>query len=225
MSRSFGLVDYKVLEAEYFLDQLIACSGALSISGAQYNASAFAAAARSITFAMQASMSDADGFRTWWTARQTELRAEPLARFFNDFRRVTQHIGLSVVNAGSARDGRATYYFQPCGDLPHVPSQDVEAACEEYFGRILDLVYRCYVDFRPLVDGQAYFTESNFRRLGLTIEDAEAQLGLAHGWTSIGDPELSPQRWAQLRRMADGCLIEQQFDRWLGRVLPPVVDA
>lgn len=220
VARSFELVDYKVRESEYFLDALIEGGNYPYFRGVQFCASAFAAAARSITFAIQASLRGVDAFEAWYSEPRGELECNSLATFFNHFRRVTQHIGESVVDAGSHADGRTLYFFVPCRDLPTVPEQDVVSACSDYFRVLLDVVYRCYVDFGPVIDGQQYFTAENFERLGLTIEDAEEQLGFSRGFTDIGDPSALPYRWESLRREADGCSIQEQFVRWLGKAVP-----
>lgn len=51
MPRSFGLVDNKKQETEYFLDRML--SSGLGVYRLKFDTVAFAAAARSITFAMQ----------------------------------------------------------------------------------------------------------------------------------------------------------------------------
>ena len=56
MTRSFGLVDYKIQEAEYFLLELMRLGKQINFAAAQFCASAFVSAARNITFAMQASL-------------------------------------------------------------------------------------------------------------------------------------------------------------------------
>jgi hypothetical protein len=220
MTRSFGLVDYKVQEAEYFLLELERLGKQINFAAVQFCVSAFVSAARSITFAMQASLKGHPKFEPWYESRQQELRADPLAKFFHDFRTVTQHIGANVVGGGSNRKGKTLYYFVACPDLPTVPEQDVISACETYFTAILQMVYDCYVELGPVVDGQQYFTKENFAALGKTIEDAEEALGFPRGWTDIGRSDIEPYRWQVLRQQADGCLIEEQFERWLDKSLP-----
>jgi len=220
MTRSFGLVDYKVLEAEYFLIELKRHGKKINFYGVQFCASAFVSAARSITFAMQASLKNNAKFEPWYEARQKKLRDDPLTRFFHDFRTVTQHIGANVVGGGAHGKDGTFYYFVPCPDLPKVPDQDVLSACQEYFVSVLNLVYDCYIELGTIVDGQQYFTEANFAELGKTVEDAEEELGLPRKWTDIGRPELEPYRWELLRRQADSCIIDQQFEEWLGKRLP-----
>lgn len=219
--RSFGLVDYKVKEAEYFLLELQRVGRKRDLFAVQFCASAFTSAARSVTFAMQSSLNDHPTFMAWYTPRQQRLRFDPLARFFHEFRRVTQHKGEQVVNEASLRKKGAKYYFVPCVDLRDVPDQDVESACEDHFRLILRLVYDCYVDLAPIVNAQWRYTSDYFACLGKTIEDAEEEFGLPRGWTDIiGRPKAEPYRWEALRRQTDGCGLLKQFDRWLGCTLP-----
>lgn len=116
MSRMFGLVDTKVQEAEYFLDRILDAD--LDFFGVRCDAVAFAAAARSITFAMQSSLSGFAEFDKWYASKQKDLRNDPLARFFHEFRRVSQHIGDNAVNGGSYTDGKSLFYFGPLPDIP-----------------------------------------------------------------------------------------------------------
>lgn len=220
MTRSFGLVDYKVQEAEYFLLMMKRIGSEPDFGGMQFCASAFVSAARSITFAMQSSLKGNADFESWYAPKQEQLRNDPLAKFFHDFRTVTQHIGVNVVTAGSGgRDGHF-YWFMPHPDLPIVPKQDVLSACESYFTLILQLLYECYVDLGPIIEGQQRFTQTHFAALGKTIEDAEEEIGWPTGYTDIGDPESLPWRWELIRRSADGCLIQELFQKWLRKTVP-----
>src|SRR4249919_3195553 len=81
MSRSFGLVDYKVCESEYFLEQLHRFQQKPSFKEIQFVASAFVSATRSVTFAMQSVLSHHDCFEAWYAPRQKLLKDDPLARF------------------------------------------------------------------------------------------------------------------------------------------------
>lgn len=220
MARSFGLVDYKVQEAEYFLLELQRLGKEINFAAVQFCASAFVSAVRSVTFAMQASLKGFSDFETWYKRCQEALRNDPLARFFHKFRTVTQHIGKNVVGGGTHGKNGTFYYFLPCADLPTVPKQDVVSACEAYFVTVLRLVYDCYVELGSVFNGQQYFTQENFAKFGKTIEDAEEELGFPRGWTDIGQPGTDPYRWQILRKQADGCLIEEQFERWLNKSLP-----
>lgn len=137
MARSFGLVDYKVQEAEYFLRQLHEKSKSFNFGDIQFTTSAFVSAARSITFAMQGSLKGNTKFDDWYAVKQAELRGDALAKFFHDFRTVTQHLGINVVGGGAGRQGFHKFYFVACPDLQVVPEQDVLTACEAYFKSVL----------------------------------------------------------------------------------------
>lgn len=220
MARSFGLVDYKVQEAEFFLLETHRYGKKINYHAVQFCVSAFVSAARSVTFAMQASLKGQPEFEAWYAPRQESLRKNPLSRFFHEFRTVTQHIGENLVSGGSHSNHGTFYYFAPCPDLPNVPELDVITACDTYFKSVLELVYECYGHLKYVVNGKWYFTEENFNRLGKSLEDAEEELGFPRGWTDIGKPGIAPHRWHLLRRNADGCNIQSQFDAWLGKTLP-----
>lgn len=218
--RSFGLVDYKVREAEYFVLELARVGREFNFAAVQYCASAFASAARSVTFAMQASLADHPSFAEWYAPRQQALKKDALARFFHDFRRVTHDTGEHVVGGGNFGADGAKYSFLPCADLPDVPSQDVESACNAYFRTVLRLVCDCYVELGPIVNAQWRYTPEFFASIGKTVDDAEEELGFPRGWTDIGRADVEPYRWEMLRLVADGCGLDEQFERWLKLGVP-----
>lgn len=217
MSRSFGFVDNKVQEAEYFLDRIIEAKQ--FFFGVQCDAIAFAASTRSITFAMQSSLTGNSEFDAWYAFKQNELRKNSLAKFFHDFRRVSQHIGNNVVAGGSFQGKKAIFNFSSVPELTCVPTLDVASACTEYFKLILEVVYECYLTFNPLINGQWRFTHKHFESIGKTIEDAEEELGFPRGWGKTPSFD-DATRWIYLRREADGCNIQSQFERWLDKRVP-----
>jgi hypothetical protein len=217
MSRSFGLVDSKVQEAEYFLDRILEADH--FFFGVQCDAVAFAASGRSVTFAMQSSLTGNPDFDDWYALKQRELRNDPLARFFHDFRRISQHVGDNAVVGGSFRDKKAIFHFGSIPEVTSVPTLDVASACTEYFKLVLELVYECYLAFNPTINAQWRFTAEHFHHIGKTIEDAEQELGFPRGYTG-GSGLDETTRWFLLRREADGCNLQRQFERWLGKRVP-----
>lgn len=217
MSRSFGLVDSKVQEAEYFLDRILEADR--FFFGVQCDTVAFAASARSVTFAMQSSLTGIPDFDDWYSLKQRELRNNPLAKFFHDFRTISQHIGDNAVNRGSFRGKKAVFHFGSIPEVTSVPTLDVASACTEHFKVILELVYECYLKFNPLINAQWRFTAEHFKRIGKTIEEAEQELGFPCGWTEVSGFD-EATRWFYLRREADGCNTQCQFERWLGKRVP-----
>lgn len=217
MPRMFGLVDTKVQEAEYFLDRILEAD--LDFFAVRCDAVAFAASARSITFAMQSSLKGIPQFDDWYSRKQSEIKNDPLCRFFNEFRRVSQHIGENAVVGGRYKGNTSLFFFGPTPELPTVPDLDVAAACTEYFKTTLQLVFECYITFPTLINGQWRYTNEHYATLGKTIQDAEEDLGLARGWTAVSGYD-EDTCWRYLRRQADGCNIQQQFEEWLGKRVP-----
>lgn len=217
MPRSFGLVDTKVQEAEYFLDRIT--EGKRDFFGVRCDVVAFAASARSITFSMQASLTGIEGFDAWYERKRSELKANKLAKFFHEFRRISQHVGDNVVVGGNWSGKKIKFVFGPIPDLAEVPESDVVTACEEYFKLNLEIVYECYLTFNPLINAQWRFTKQHFESIGKTIDDAIRELGYPAGWVQVSGLDEDAQ-WAVLRRQADGCNIQEQFERWLSKRVP-----
>ena len=217
MPRMFCLVDSKVQEAEYFLDRIL--FNDRDFFGVQCDAVAFASSSRSITFAMQACLKGIPEFDKWYEERQSDLRADPLARFFNEFRRVSIHIGDNAVVGGASGDGKVLYYFGALPDLSEVPEDDVATVCTQYFTNTLRLVYDCYMKFPALINSQWRFTKEHFASMGKTIEDAIEEIGFPRGWSAVSGFDEDTQ-WRCLRKEVDGCNIQDQFHRWLGKVVP-----
>ena len=91
MARSISIVEYKVEQARFFLEQIPTSN--LNFFAAQCFTDAFVSACRSITFAMQAVINEVDGFKAWYAARIELLKQDRLSRFFNDYRVASTHIG------------------------------------------------------------------------------------------------------------------------------------
>jgi len=77
--RSISIVDYKAKQAEYFLSR-VDVEG-YDVFAAQCNCDAFASAARSITFAIQAVCRGIPGFDEWYAVEQEALKSCPFCRF------------------------------------------------------------------------------------------------------------------------------------------------
>jgi hypothetical protein len=218
MVRSFDLVDYKVAEAEFFLKRISKCD--LDFFAARCYVSAFVSSSRSATFAIQACLKDFASFDKWYVEWQSILKNNELAKFFNEFRRVNQHIGVNPIDMGmTGPSQKSVYFFHPTPDLKEVPSEDVESACKSYFMMILELVYSCYLEFGRIIDPKMYYTEEHFAKMCKTIEDAEEEIFGISGWTKVPDcPDT--YRWQILRDSQPGCGINDIFETYLGKTTP-----
>src|SRR4051794_32192708 len=99
MSSSFGVVEDKLREADFFLSQLRNSP----LIGFEANCffSAFVSAARSVTFAMQASLTGVPGFKEWYQGQQTRLKTDRLAPLFVEIRNEVIHTGVNPLNCVS----------------------------------------------------------------------------------------------------------------------------
>jgi hypothetical protein len=185
-SRGFHIVARKVGEADYFLGKLKEVHG--YYDEFSYILSAFASAARSITFALQAVMTRYPGFDSWYVSHQEKLKANGLAKYFVNLRNYTQKVGETPIShTGTIRDGKINHvsYFVDIDDLKGAPSGEVTKLAEEYFVEVLKVVEKCYRDFWVYADPRAIFTEEGLALLGWVIEDIEEAVGLPRGYTDI----------------------------------------
>lgn len=221
--RSFGLVENKLEEADFFLTALES-AGADLFSG-KFFFSAFVSAARSVTFAMQASLKDADGFADWYSIQQTKIRGDKLAQFFHECRTDSQHIGINPIEGVSSSDfeGKFLLWFgQPePGRYKYMPNTDVVTACGNYLSTVCALVDQCYIDFGFLIDPDQIYTPNGLRVLGKTIEDIEIEIGFPAGWTDIpwAGGLKTEHRLEMLRREIPGSTIKPLLVKYLKREL------
>lgn len=227
MASSFGVVEDKLREAAFFLSQLRE-SERLSFESDCYF-SAFVTAARSVTDAMRVSMKGVPGFKAWFDEALKRLKTDPLAPFFVEIRNEVVHEGINPLNRVSLEHLRADLSRQLQGDRSHVlvlpdagrrvSTVVVSAvnACEQYFASVVGVVYECYSAFKTVVDARWYFTEANFKARGQGFEDALVELGFPPTWAA-GMP-IGPEAWRVLRSQQHPCLVNDLFDRYLGKTI------
>jgi hypothetical protein len=222
-NRSFDLVDYKLAEADFFLERLCETNGDFFPAGCYF--SAFVAAARSVTSSLQAVMSSAEGFNAWYAEHQARLKGDEIARFFHEARNLGQHVGVSPLRSGSSGPGGAwRYYFSPCPDFPTVPTIDVCSACRHLMVFLAKIVLDCYDRFGEVIDPEWYYTKEAYAKRGLTIEDAEEEVIGVRGWTAVPDVPMQYRlavedyRWQMIRDSMAGCHIDDLFEKYAGRV-------
>jgi len=96
MVKNFDLVADKVKEADFFLEKLNQAS--TNFNEARFYFSAFVTATRSITFVLQTAIINDIKFMEWYNQKQTELKSDPLARFFLEVGNEVQKRGSNPVS-------------------------------------------------------------------------------------------------------------------------------
>lgn len=228
MTDSFGVVEDKAFEAEYFLKRLQE-SSRMSFEASCFF-SAFVSASRSVTFSLQAAMSGVAGFDDWYEEARKSLQADQLAKYFVEVRNDVVHKGRSPLNRVPLEHIREHLSRQMFSrDCPHVLAisdarkggrlalVDAVSACKEFFTSLLALVFECYSTFRTVVDPRWYFTEQNFISRGRTLEDALSELGYPSCWGQLAPSGVGA--WEALRKQQPPCLLNPLFEEFLGQAV------
>jgi len=192
----------KVGEADYFLRGLEAETDPLV---AEYLFSAFASAARSVTWVLQKCMAGVQGFDEWYTPRQEALRADPLARFMKEQRNSVQKGAQLAIKGGHMSAGGTSIRFffdwALAAEAGIDGNSDVVSLCRSFFAGLVILIHECLRDFRYLLDPHTFLTPKWMAERNLTPDDLEEELGYPRGWTSIkGGREEWPNRIRALLR-------------------------
>jgi len=231
MARSISIVEYKVQQAHFFLEQLELSE--LNFFAAQCFTDAFVSACRSITFSMQSVINEVPGFKDWYSPRMDALKRDRISAFFNAYRTASIHIGDTVVRGGTSfrgADGKRhhQYFFMAIPDVAQVPSEDVLTICKSHFINLLSLVYDALATFLYQLDDRWYFTEDYFQKMGKSFDDAIAEVGLPQEWaTAATAAALSDSAiWRAIRSTQTvGCQLNDLFDRYLRKTIRGPDDA
>lgn len=228
MAYSFGVVEDKLQEAEFFLN-LFRKSTPISFESSCYF-SAFVSAARSVTFVLQFSLNEIPGFKEWYEKAQEKLKADSLAPYFVEIRNNLQKKGINPLNNVPIEHLRQHLSRQLKGQgcshvlvLPYFESRqptiltDAVEASTTYFKLLVSLIFDVYLEFRTAVDPRWYYTEENFQAASRTFEDAIGELGFPPAWASATPPGLDG--WRALRALQSPCQLNRIFDRYLGKTI------
>lgn len=182
---SLGTSIEKLLEAEYFLGMVTTSHG----DELRYHLNAFLSASRSVTFYLQKSMSSVPDFKTWYSERQAEMRADTVAGFFLELRNISQHEGpVSIVGGSTRRPPGWTYRF--AGNREAVPEElvgmSLARGCADQLVKIAQLINAFWQRFPYESCLHEALTSNGVSRLGYTLEDVTALLGLPPGYLDIG---------------------------------------
>ncbi len=192
MTRSFQIVEFKVAETDFFLNKIEESTYGFQLFEARNYVSAFLSSSRSITFAIQASISELPGFKSWYESQQEFMRQSKLGKYFLEARNFSQKVGYYPMSNGKIYhdengNRRVEYVFDNYIKeiAQYVPKEDVVTACKKYLAVLLTVVFNCYQTFGTTIDPEQYFSFENIKKTGKTIEDFEEELGYPRGWTNI----------------------------------------
>jgi hypothetical protein len=226
MAHSFGVVEDKLREAEFFLERLRVSSW-LSFEARCYF-SAFVSAARSVTLALQASLRGVAGFDTWYEEAQRQLKTHPLAPYFVEIRNHVIHTGINPLNQVTLehlREHLSRQFNQHRRShvlvLPHAQNDqatvlvDAVQASTLYFISLVGVIFECYRQFKEVVDARWHYTQQNFEAMGKTFEDAISEMGFPPAWAACAPS--GTERWRALRLQQPQCQINDLFQKYLGQ--------
>ncbi len=218
-------------EAEFFLEQF-GSTGPFD-TGANCYFSAFVSACRSVTFALQASLSGVSEFDAWYKSVQDRLKTDPLAPYFRKVRNRVIHTGINPLNRVGFEHLREHLSQQIRGSnrshilivpSPHDASSDalVDAipASTGYFESLVSIVFECYKRFLTTVDPRWHFTEEHFRAMGKTLGDALAELGFPSTWLGAVPKDDEGKAGCMLGAQQPHCQINDLFAKHLGQIIP-----
>jgi hypothetical protein len=172
----FWLVDGKLKEADFFLEQL---RTAPDLDLARYHFSAFLSAARSVTFALQKCLGSLAHFDGWYEDRQNELRGHTAANYFKGIRDQVLHQGLNPLRSHARGVGGiigSNFYL-----VDGAPERDVVVAGASYMAILVRVAGEAYERFWTSIDLPARLTLADLAARGQTIEDIEHELGFPRG--------------------------------------------
>ena len=158
----------KLKEADFFLRRMT--HSHRNIEELNYYFSAFASAARSVTFVLQYVGSVVEGFDSWYTEIQSRQRSDKVAKYLLEASNERQKTGAQPIAYGEVirlPSGEETLiiFFSYVGSSPpaEVPDMDVLATCNhqmrnlvhivgEFFDRFEDVVWDASQEKRSVLD-------------------------------------------------------------------------
>ncbi|EEG08963.1 hypothetical protein [Pseudogulbenkiania ferrooxidans] len=144
--KHLSLITEKLKEADFFLERMVAAG--LHVEELNYYFSAFASAARSVTFVLQyVGSAIGEEFDKWYEPTQARLRGDKVAKYLLEARNEALKTGAQPISYGQRvkqPNGEETviHFFSYIGsEAPaEVPSMDVFSACRHQMTNLTGLV-------------------------------------------------------------------------------------
>lgn len=168
-------------------------------------------------------MKGTPNFSEWYEEWQDKLKGNKLARFFQECRTDSQHIGFNQIMSGKIQDGQMLLFFGEAehGRHKYIPEDDVLTACKKHMKTMCEIIDSAYETFGLEIDPDQLYTPEGIQEKSLSIEDIEESLGLPRGWTKIpwdGD-DLDLVRLKLLRQNIPGSQVKPILKKHLMREL------
>lgn len=215
MALSFDLVNAKVAQANFFLGKLVRASD----DAFEFHCylTGFVTCCRSVTYVLQAVMTDIPGFAEWYTEQQKALQDNVITRYFNSVRRLDHHVGTIIL--GSRNETReyglkkVKYAFarDRSDPMPSPPEMDVLSACHQYYDEMAQVVADCCVEFKIPVDPKVHYTQLNFDSLGESLSAAMQEV-LGHPDAFFEELHGIENQWLILRELVWSTELLKRFE-------------
>jgi len=148
--------EIKLEDARIQLELAMSRENILDINIVRSCINAFISNARSVTFTMQNEYSSSEVFAKWYATKQTEMKAEPILKFFNEQRVISIHqqsvqpnqrtmkINNIEIDGQFAKTGIGmVYVFDNFSKIVPGDTGNVFRICKQYYDYLLQLVNEC----------------------------------------------------------------------------------
>jgi hypothetical protein len=177
--KPFWLINGKLCEADFFLDKL---REAPSLDEARYYFSAFVSAARSVTYAIQATLNTVDGFNEWWQGKRIDFQENSFAKYLKKVRDELVHVGMNPL--GIHRRGFSIPFSEFLLIGRDAPEENVSVVATEYMALLVMTSKEAFSRYWTFLDLSKSLTLASLHEKGKKLEDIEEELGLPCGWSN-----------------------------------------
>jgi hypothetical protein len=177
--KPFWLIDYKLREADFFLEKL-RCSDELN--EARYYFSAFLSAARSVTYAIQVCLHGLGGSKEWWEERRQRLKDDAIARYFHLARNEGEHTGLNPLQVQMRGSLPTRSEFLLAAE--NMPELEAVRAGESYMALLVQIAGEAFGAYWSSLNLSPDITIADLQRTGRSLESLEEEFGLPKGYTA-----------------------------------------
>ena len=114
-------------------------------------------------------MKGTPNFSEWYEEWQDKLKGNKLARFFQECRTDSQHIGFNQIMSGKIQDGQMLLFFGEAehGRHKYIPEDDVLTACKKHMKTMCEIIDSAYETFGLEIDPDQLYTPEGIQEKSL----------------------------------------------------------